>query len=123
SHRRGPCRSVTCSAAVSMLPRSIVLVPAVLCACSPLPESAQTQRPIVGGQVVSTCQWPSAVALSLDGCTATLVHPRVVTTAAHCVAAGGSGSIHFGETRSGSGRTVDAECTASNEGDLAFCVL
>src|SRR5262245_31829305 len=105
-----------------MFPRSLVLLSVLLCACSPVPELAQTQRPIVGGQVVSTCQWPTAVALSLDGCSATLVHPRLVTTAAHCIAAGSSGSIRFGETRSG-GRTIPVQCTASNEGDIAFWVL
>src|SRR5262249_4271043 len=103
-------------------PRSACLLSVALYACSPLPDSASVQTPIVGGQPVSTCQWPTAVALSLDGCSATLVHPRLVTTAAHCVQGGRRGTIRFGEDRSGV-RSVPVSCTASNQGDIAFCVL
>ena len=50
-----------------------------------LPEISQ-------GIVTSTCQWPTT--LLVNGCTATLVHPRVVTTAAHC---GTPSVVRFGE--------------------------
>jgi MYXO-CTERM domain-containing protein len=36
-----------------------------------------------GGQAATTCMWPNC--LFGRGCTSTLVHPRLVTTAAHCV--------------------------------------
>src|SRR5262245_15942315 len=38
---------------------------------------------VVGGQMSAACGWPSTVDIS--GCTGTLIHPRVVTTAAHCL--------------------------------------
>jgi hypothetical protein len=47
---------------------------------------------ISSGIPASTCQWPTT--LLINGCTATLVHPRVVTTAAHCPA---PSSVRFGE--------------------------
>ena len=44
------------------------------------------------GTPTSTCQWPTT--LLINGCTATLVHPRVVTTAAHCPT---PSTVRFGE--------------------------
>ena len=44
------------------------------------------------GTPASTCQWPTT--LLINGCTATLVHERVVTTAAHCPT---PNSVGFGE--------------------------
>ncbi|MGB1700068.1 MAG: trypsin-like serine protease, partial [Nannocystaceae bacterium] len=44
------------------------------------------------GIPASTCQWPTTLLGS--GCTATLVHPRVVTTAAHCPS---PSAVRFGE--------------------------
>jgi hypothetical protein len=40
-------------------------------------------QPVVGGQAATTCMWPNC--LFGRGCSATLVHPRLTTTAAHCV--------------------------------------
>src|SRR5258708_4500855 len=49
---------------------------------------------IVGGTTVATCAWPSVG--FLGGCTATLIHPRVITTAAHCSPRNGQ-QVRFGE--------------------------
>src|SRR4051812_35558048 len=67
---------------------------------------ASANAPIFGGQLATTCQWPTTVLL--NGCTGTLVHPLIVTTAGHC------GTNHrtatFGETRNSPGaRTVPIE--------------
>jgi hypothetical protein len=94
----------------------------------PQPANQQSQQPIVGGTRASTCQWPTAVGLS--NCTGTLVHPRIVTTAGHCVTDGGPAEITFGETWEGAGvvrRVPVQECHGSTSsgvaGDFGFCVL
>ena len=75
-----------------------------------------------------SCQWPTAVGAL--GCTSTLVHPLVVTTANHCVAGAGPRAITFGDTWSGAGvvrRVPVRRCFGSGgsgvRGDFGFCVL
>ena len=102
------------------------------CQDDPLPEPTAldlAQQPIVGGSRAATCQWPTAVGLD-QSCTGTLVHPRVVTTAGHCLTEDGPKEITFGEVWSGQGvvRTVKIErChdgqDSGIEGDFGFCVL
>lgn len=56
---------------------------------------------IYGGEVVDSCGWPSVVQLSTPGggsCSATLIHPLIVLTAAHCVADGVPSDVQFGES-------------------------
>jgi hypothetical protein len=104
-------------------------------ACEPVapadeaPAFDQVQQPIVGGTRAGVCQWPTAVGLDRS-CTGTLVHPRVVTTAGHCVTDEGPREVTFGERWSGAGvtRTVTVErCHGGEEsgleGDFAFCLL
>jgi hypothetical protein len=85
--------------------------------------------PVVGGKEVETCQYPSTV--TIGGCTGTLIHPRVVTTAAHCLN-GSSATIRFGGAREGGGSfTVMGQCTSGARGgrgggasrDWGYCVL
>jgi len=88
----------------------------------------QVSAPIFGGQNATTCQWPTTVLL--NGCTGTLVHPLIVTTAGHC------GTDHrtatFGESRTSPGaRTVPiASCKVYSGpripgvlNDWAYCKL
>jgi MYXO-CTERM domain-containing protein len=91
-------------------------------------EVDEVQVPIVGGTRQMSCQWPTAVGAL--GCTNTLVHPLVVTTANHCVTGGGPRAITFGETWSGAGvvrRVPVRRCFGSAgsgiRGDFGFCVL
>jgi hypothetical protein len=69
-------------------------------------ETETHRQPIWGGAPVTTCQWPTTVSLS-GGCTATLVHPSIVTTAGHC----GSAQKYavFGETLAAPARRVAIE--------------
>src|SRR5687767_388242 len=101
-------------------------------ACTP-PEAEETPldrttQEIVGGTRQMPCQWPTAVGAL--GCTNTLVHPLVVTTAGHCVGGSGARNITFGDTWSGAGvvrRVAVRRCyngSASGvRGDFGFCVL
>jgi Trypsin len=100
-------------------------------ACGSDPASAEplasVELPIFGGQNASTCQWPTTVLL--NGCSGTLVHPSIVTTAAHC------GTNHktaiFGETQSNPARSVSIDYCRTYTGsrvpghlsDWAFCKL
>ncbi|MDI1436387.1 S1 family peptidase [Polyangium sorediatum] len=101
-----------------------------VCACTPGPEDGAREAPtaIVGGQVAAPGEWPTAV--SSGRCDGTLVHPRLVTTAAHCLARGGPGSFAFGEARDHAVRTVAVDrCVGHPDherrkgADVAFCLL
>lgn len=90
---------------------------------------AAASEPIIGGQTATTCQWPTAV-LTARGCSATLVHPRLVTTAAHCVLLSYVGAtVTFGESMNGRSVQVD-QChyhpsyrQDGDPNDIGFCTL
>lgn len=108
----------------------------VLFACQqplgvPEVEPALTTAAVVGGKEVSVCQFPSTVTVGGGGCTGTLIHPRVVTTAAHCLN-GASSTIRFGGGRNDPGAfTVMGMCKSGARGqngvgensDWGYCVL
>lgn len=74
---------------------------------------------IVNGSDVEVCGWPTTVFVGA-GCTGTLVHPRVVSTAQHC---GIPGSVSFGET-AGSGPSVGVvTCVGTGSQDAMLCEL
>ena len=115
------------------LPGLVAAACLALAACAE-PESPidQIQDPIIGGTRQTACQWPTAMGAA--GCTNTLVHPRIVTTANHCVAGGGPRSVTFGDTWNGTGvvrRVAVQRCYGNGSGagasgvrgDFGFCVL
>src|SRR5262245_7737624 len=59
-------------------------------------------EPIVGGTVTSTCAWPTTVSFTQGnaGCTATLVHPKLIIIVDHCLE-GTGGQIAFIDSTDG----------------------
>jgi hypothetical protein len=131
------------------LPLSISALSVVCATCAELPAPAESESSgqsqssdespaievgsisefVVGGQMSSACGWPSTVDIS--GCTGTLIHPRVVTTAAHCLS-GSSARINFTAGKGMAGAfSVMAKCKAGAMGssgggtgrDWGYCVL
>ena len=111
--------------------RVVAVVPLALgCALSacgpsstdPSEAPAQSASEIVGGTVVAACGWPSTAQFS--GCTGTLIHPRVVVTAAHC-GPGNSTKFSFGEKSPWAFSVTSTKCVKGSGGDAdwAYCVL
>ncbi|MEM7151910.1 MAG: trypsin-like serine protease [Myxococcota bacterium] len=84
--------------------------------------------------VAADCQWPSVVSYRAgeNKCSGILVHPRLIVTAAHCLADAGPGKVRFGEQFQPARRIVDTErCamhpeyvkTGAPSADLGYCVL
>jgi MYXO-CTERM domain-containing protein len=112
-----------------LAPRAWLALALVLgCAAEPPDRIVQ---PVVNGDNAASCQWPSAVMVLLSGglCTGTLVHPRLVTLAAHCQLAGTVRSIYFGENFRSPSRKVNVDRCAfypsfkPNVNDVAYCIL
>jgi hypothetical protein len=87
---------------------------------------------IYGGEPVDACAWPSA--LYIGGCTGSLVHPRMVVLAAHCVAYADPDEVLFGENFQSPARTIALDGCAvhpqwgqgmpgDGQHDIAICEL
>lgn len=98
---------------------------------SPLPVPPQ----ISGAAEAETCEWPTTVLLLNSGalCTGTLIHPEIVSTAAHCLSDTAFPALaSFGESAGpGVEREVPIEYCRRNPGytggvgdqDYAYCKL
>ena len=95
-------------------------------------ETGEPTPQISNGITAQNCQFPTT--LTMGGCTATLVHPRLATTASHCFGGAGPSSLRFGESNGLPQRTVGVdfcmrhpvydESNGQNlDHDAAFCVL
>lgn len=93
---------------------------------------SQAAPRIFGGEPAQTCQLPTTAAIRPGGgvlCSATLIHPQVIVTAAHCL--GMPTSVRFGETSADPARQIPINwCIANpdymggvNGEDFATCLL
>jgi hypothetical protein len=105
----------------------------LLAGCAPPAgeEVTAVSQPVMGGQSATACQWPTAVMVDLTKaqCSGTLVHPRLVTLAAHCQLGGTVNAIYLGETVDGAARKLEVETCKFypnfryDVNDVAYCVL
>jgi len=116
----------------------VALALCTLAACSDIQDADEATtvdvaaQAVVGGERVDSCNWPSTVSVNAWGsCSGTLIHPRIVTTAAHCLSAPET-TIYFGAGRNSPGAFgLTARCRAGADGsegantdaDWAYCVL
>lgn len=101
-------------------------------ATPPQEEGIEPVQPqVFGGTPAQVCQWPTTVAVTGGGglCTGALVHPRIITYAAHC--GDGDKQIRFGESSTTAITRQTERCvtnpeylgTTNQAQDWAFCIL
>jgi len=95
----------------------------------PLDDIGLSIEPVVGGKPTDACDWPSTV--DVNGCTGTLIHSRVITTAAHCLS-GSSAKVTFTAGKGMAGSfSLTGKCKAGAVGargggtnrDWGYCVV
>ena len=96
------------------------------------PDDGTPEPHIYDGQPAATCQWSMVPAFNTShaGCSAALIHPQMIATAAHCVG-GNHPAALFGELAASPEHYVALDyCWVSpvydggvGDNDVAFCVL
>jgi hypothetical protein len=131
-HRRTPSmvRAPTVPATVLPMPPLLPACLAFATGWAAPPDPAA----LAHANAAMPCQWPTVVSFrtSEAKCTATLVHPQVIVTAAHCLELATPGRIRFGEQYQPAAFMIDVErCgldpdypqTHAPSSDVGFCVL
>lgn len=113
---------------------ALVLAPAVASAGEPELEAPEQDPLISGGTPTQMCQFPTTVLMSdgFSSCTGTLIHPQIVSFAAHCSFVN---TVYFGESFNSVWRQASVdfcmrnpewdanENNGVNGDDYAFCKL
>lgn len=88
-------------------------------------KASFTEPALIGGRPADPQDWPASVYASMSGarCSATLVGPRVLFIAAHCVSDGGSASFSVGPNQYTSKCTHSSDYRRNNTADYALCVV
>lgn len=80
---------------------------------------------LIDGEPAPVGEWPASVYASMSGsrCSATVVGPRTLAIAAHCVSDGGSASFTVGANRYTSRCTHSPDYRNNSTADYALCVV
>lgn len=80
---------------------------------------------LIGGAPADPKEWPASVYASMSGsrCSATVVGPRTLLIAAHCVSNGGTASFSVGSNRYTSRCTHWDQYRRNSTADLAMCLI
>lgn len=76
---------------------------------------------LIGGTVADPAQWPASP--WIGNCSSTLLGPKVLLTAAHCVSNGGNVSFTLANQRFSGSCTHHADYRRNSTADWALCVL
>ena len=80
-----------------------------------LQGDGESEPQIFEGTVAANRQWSMVVSIgNFSICTATLVHPRLITTAAHCLEGGAPSVARFGESFGAAVATVPIDFCVSH---------
>ena len=108
----------------------LAVAPSARAAISPTAGPGNNTQSIVGGELDPTCAHPTTV--SFGYCSGTLIHPRVVLSAAHCKHEDRATTVFIGDSFETAQHTVQVDyCTSypafdddfGRGTDWAYCVL
>ena len=86
---------------------------------------AEPSPTLIGGTPAPAGEWPASVYASMNGarCTATVVGPRVLAIAAHCVSNGGTASFTVDGKRYSSTCTHSSDYRGNSTADYSLCLI